>query len=207
MTKKKLYAHIVLDRSGSMESCRDSTIGAVNEYVNGLAMEADMSARVSLTLFDTDHIDLIHDNLKAKEFPKLSRESFVPRGGTPLNDAIGKTVAAIDASTRREGESVVLVVVTDGFENASTEYTKDAVKALLDGRQKDKNWLVIYLGANQDAFAEGAARGTIAANTMSYNTSNTQAAMSAVTRRTMAFAASGSVAEGGFTDDERKKAS
>ena len=104
-------------------------------------------------------IDLIVDNVKAKDCPKLTRETFEPRGCTPLNDAIGRTVAKIDGEKRRDGENIAFVILTDGQENASQEYTKDAVKKLLDGRQKDKNWLVIYLGANQDAFAEGVGRG------------------------------------------------
>jgi Mg-chelatase subunit ChlD len=206
MTKKKLYAHVLLDRSGSMESCRDSTISAFNEYVGGLAGDDAVSARVSLTIFDSNSIDLIHDNIKAKELPKLTREVFVPRGSTPLNDAIGKTVAKIDGETRREGENVAFVILTDGMENASTEYTKDAIKKLLDGRQADKNWLVIYLGANQDAFAEGAARGTVAMNTMNFAPTAMSATMKAATRATMSYAASGSRASAAFTDEERKKA-
>lgn len=206
MPKKRLYAHVVLDRSGSMESCRDSTIDAFNEYVNGLSSDEAVSARVSLTIFDSTSVDLLHDNVKAKEMPKLTRETFVPRASTPLNDAIGKTVAKIDAETRREGENVALVVLTDGHENASTEYTKDAIKKLLESRQKDKNWLVIYLGANQDAWAEGATRGTSFGNTMTYDTSNTKAAMAAVTRATMSYAATGNASAASFTTEERKRA-
>lgn len=206
MTKKRLYAHVLLDRSGSMESCRKSTIDAFNEYVAGLAADDAVSARVSLTLFDDAGIDLIHDNVKAKEAPKLTTETYVPRGMTPLNDAIGKTVAKIDAETRREGENVALVILTDGLENASKEFSKDAVKKLLEGRQKDKNWLVIYLGANQDAFAEGAARGMAAASTMTFDTKNLNATMKAATRSTMSYAATGSLSAATFTDDERKKA-
>ena len=156
---KKLYAHVLLDRSGSMETCRDSTIDAFNEYVNSLAKDDKVSSRVSLTTFDSESIDLIADNVKAKDCPKLTRKTFEPRACTPLNDAIGRTVARIDGEKRRDGENIAFVILTDGLENASQEYSKDAVKKLLDGRQKDKNWLVIYLGANQDAFAEGAARG------------------------------------------------
>ena len=59
MDRKRLYAHVLLDRSGSMESCRDSTISAFNEYVNTLRMDAAISARISLTLFDDQSIDLV----------------------------------------------------------------------------------------------------------------------------------------------------
>lgn len=203
---KKLYAHVLLDRSGSMETCRDATIDAFNEYVNGLSSDDGVSARVSLTIFDTMSIDLIHDNLKAKDCPKLTRETFVPRGGTPLNDAIGRTVTRIDGEKRRGGENVAFVILTDGQENASQEYTKDAVKKLLDGRQKDKNWLVIYLGANQDAFAEGVGRGFQASHTMNFRTANVGHAMRAASRSSMDYAVSGSLMDAAFTEDERSLA-
>jgi hypothetical protein len=60
MAKKKLYAHILLDRSGSMESCRDTAIGAFNEYVNSLRLNGDLAARISLTIFDDRSIDRPH---------------------------------------------------------------------------------------------------------------------------------------------------
>lgn len=206
MTKKRLYAHVILDRSGSMETSRDITIDAFNEYVNGLAADENISARVSLTIFDDQSIDLIRDNIKAKLCAKLDRDSYRPRGMTPLFDAIGKTVAKVDAEARREGEKVVLVILTDGQENASHEYSKDAIKKLFDGRQKDKGWLVLFLGANQDAFAEGGHIGTYAGNTMNFSTANVGASMKAAARSSMAYAGSGSLAAAAFTDDERHAA-
>jgi len=211
MTQKLLYAHVLIDRSGSMKSCRDSTIDAFNEYVSSLANDPDVDAAVSLSLFDSGHaqalrLKLVFDGKKAADMPKLTRETFVPAGGTPLNDAIGKTVERIDGEWHRPGEGIALVILTDGQENASKEFTKDAIKKLLDGRQKDKNWLVIYLGANQDAFAEGAVRGMSAANTMGYSVQNVGATMKAAARSTAMYAATGSATLAQFTDEERKKA-
>lgn len=206
MSKNRLYAHVVLDRSGSMASCRNSTIDAFNEYLTGLAADNTLSSRVSLTIFDTGGIDLIRDNVKAKDCPKLTAEEFVPRASTPLYDAIGKTVAVIDKREAREGENVALVILTDGQENASQAFTKESVKALLDSRQKDKNWLVIYLGANQDAFAEGAKFGTMAESTMTYDTHSVKSTLAAAARSTRSFAATGSLHDAQFTADERAKA-
>jgi Mg-chelatase subunit ChlD len=206
MSKKRLYAHILLDRSGSMEECRDSTIGAFNEYVNTLHADDAVSARVSLTLFDDQSIDLVFDKQKARDLPKLTEETFVPRGMTPLNDAIGKTADKIDRETLRAGENVALVILTDGLENASREYSRDAVRKLLERVQKEKNWLVIYLGANQDAFAEGATRGTVAANTMTYDADRMPQAVGAAARSTITYARSASPAAAAFTPAERKAA-
>jgi Mg-chelatase subunit ChlD len=206
MSKKRVHAHILLDRSGSMEECRDSTISAFNEYVNTLRADADISARVSLTLFDDQSIDLVFDRQKAKDMPKLTKETFVPRGMTPLNDAIGKTADRIDKETLREGENVAFVILTDGLENASREYSREAVRKLLDRVQKEKNWLVIYLGANQDAFAEGAARGTVAANTMTFDVAQMPQAVGAAARSTKAYARMASPAAAAFTEAERAAA-
>jgi hypothetical protein len=202
----RLYVHILLDRSGSMEQCRDVAIGAFNEYVGSLKAKQGLGARVSLTLFDDVGIDLVHDAVGAAAFPMLTRETFQPRGMTPLNDAIGRTVAEMDKAVLLDGEHVAFVILTDGLENASKEYNKEAVRHLLEGRQKDKGWLVIYLGANQDAFAEGATRGMAAGNTLAFDVQAMPAAMRAVTRASAAFAEGASPAAAAFTPTERAKA-
>ena len=206
MAEDKLYAHVLLDRSGSMESCRDTTIDAFNEYVGSLAMKEDLTARLSLTLFDSEGIDLIEDSVEAGKFPKLTREQFEPRAMTPLFDAIGKTVSHIDRIKLCKGENVALVILTDGLENNSREFDRAAVRALIEGRQKDKGWLVIYLGANQNAWAEGAAIGMHAGNVMDYDTANIGATMAATARRSLAYAQTGDAGAEAFTDEERRRA-
>lgn len=206
MSKKRLYAHILLDRSGSMEECRESTISAFNEYVNTLGNDANVSARISLTFFDSQGIDLVFDRLKPRDTPKLTHKTFVPRGMTPLNDAIGKTAAKIDKEILRDGENVAFVILTDGLENASTEYSREAVRKLLARVQKEKNWLVIYLGANQDAFAEGAARGVAAAQSMTYDVDRVPEVVGAAARSTLRYAQAESPAAAAFTPAERAAA-
>jgi hypothetical protein len=99
------------------------------------------------------------------------------------------------------------VISTDGQENASTEHKRATIKALLDERQK-QGWLVLYLGANQDAFAEGGFMGTQVANTMNYaatsvGTRNSFAAASGATRR---YASTGQMSAAAFTTEERDAA-
>ncbi|MBX3575649.1 MAG: VWA domain-containing protein [Rhizobiaceae bacterium] len=206
MSKKRLYAHVLLDRSGSMEACRDTTISAFNEYVNSLKTNPEISARISLTIFDDQSIDLIIDRQKARDVVALTKEVYVPRGMTPLNDSIAKTANAIESVPLRDEERVSFVIVTDGLENASREYSRDAVRKLLERLQAEKNWLVLYLGANQDAFAEGAARGVAAAQSMDFDVQRMPAAMSAVRRSTMAFAETASRTLAAFTPGERAAA-
>jgi uncharacterized protein YegL len=205
MNKNHLYVHILLDRSGSMEECRDTAIGAVNEYVHSLRVDETLSARLSVTLFDSGGIDALFDRVPLEAVPAMTREIFVPRGMTPLNDAIGKTIARIDETVLLKGETVAFVILTDGLENASSEYSKAAVKALIEGRQRDRNWMVLYLGANHDAFAEGAARGLSVGSTLPFDTECMPAAMKAVARASRAFAAAPSV-EPAFTASERANA-
>lgn len=206
MAKKKLYAHILLDRSGSMEDCRDTTIDAFNEYVNSLRSDENLSARISLTLFDDQSIDLIHNRVKARDLPRLTRDVFVPRGMTPLNDAIGRTVIAMDKAELREEERVALVILTDGLENASVEHTKETVKALLERCQTEKNWLVIYLGANHDAFAESHARGIAPARSMVFDKPRLSATVGAMARMSRSYAESGDAQSAEFTPSERASA-
>lgn len=210
--KKLLYAHVLLDRSGSMGPIARQTVDAFNEYVNGLAMTDGLDARISLTIFDTEGIDLIRDKVPASApQAKLAVTEFLPRAGTPLNDAIGRTISEViaDRAALRPGENVAFVILTDGLENSSREYKLDMIKALLEKVQKEYGWLVLYLGANQDAFSEGVAhRGTMAANTMQYDTHNISASLTAASRASASYGLTGSnVARGvGFTDEERKKA-
>jgi uncharacterized protein YegL len=205
--KKKLYVHVVLDRSGSMESCRDQTISALNEYVNGLAKDPEISARVSVSTFDTISIDLVRNQVPASDFKKFSREDFIPRSGTPLFDAIGKTIIEMDKVRVDDNEGVALVILTDGEENSSREHTKDSIKKLIQSRQRDKEWLVTYLGANQDAWAMGQSFGISGLNSMTFNTAYVNATMDAVGASTLRYAKASTKSLGlvssSYTDSER----
>ena len=180
MADSRLYVHVLLDRSGSMEECRDKTIGAFNEYVNSLRLQSKAGTRLSLTTFDSDGIDLVHDAVRVSDVPKLTRETFVPRALTPLFDAVGKTVATIDKVNLLPDERVSFAILTDGLENASREMTADAVKKMLLDRQERCNWLVQYLGANQSAWEAGAQIGVAAAHSMDFGTAHVDCAMASI---------------------------
>jgi hypothetical protein len=190
-----------------MEIVRDDTIGAFNAYVGEIAKDLPGS-RLSLTQFDSQGIDLVIDNAKIGDVPRLTRETFIPRGGTPLLDAIGNVAAKLDAL---KADRKALVILTDGQENASREWKKETVRKMLEAHQEKDGWLVIYLGANQDAFAEGFSFGTQAGNTMNFaatkgGMSNTMASAARATRSYFAAAtASAGQADASFTTDERLK--
>lgn len=210
---KRLIAHVLLDRSGSMGAVAQQTVDAYNEYVNGLAHTAGLDARISLTIFDSISIDLIRENVPVTSAAaKLTMEEFVPRGNTPLNDAIGQTVSKVRAEAPTD--PVAFVILTDGLENSSREYPGrnglEMIKLLLAEVQKEPwGWLVLFLGANMDAFSEGVhSRGTQHAHTMGFTTANVGATMQAAARASGSYGLHGSSAhpDVDFTEEERKKA-
>lgn len=211
MSDNRLYVHILLDRSGSMEACRDTTIKAFNDYIAKLKDAWRTPARVSLTLFDSESIDLVRVAVPAASMPLLSRETFVPRGSTPLLDAIGRTVAAVDKADLAADERVALVILTDGQENASREHSRESVRKLLAGRQEDKGWLVLFLGANQDAFHEARSVGIDAAYAMSYDVGKEAQSLSGVDASIRRYMAAPSAKAGRlraeFSQEERAAAS
>ena len=87
----------LLDRSGSMNSCKDETITGFNAYISGLT---DPKMKFTLTQFDSQGIDIIHNAVPLSKVECLTQKSYVPRGSTPLFDAIGKTVRATEQEAK-----------------------------------------------------------------------------------------------------------
>ena len=200
----KLYAHVVLDRSGSMQSCASDAVGGYNAY----AAKLPETARVSLTLFDSEGVDLIRDGV-APAVAGLRADEYVPRAATPLYDGIGRTIA--EAEKRCAGfDRVALVILTDGHENASREFTRDDILKLLTRKQEQDGWLVIYLGANQDAWEVGQKFGSASPNTMSFDAMNASVVMASAADATNRYVASRNEQlgrrEAGFSKEERERA-
>lgn len=202
----KLTVHVVLDRSGSMMSIKDDTIGSFNSYVETLAKENPKSI-LSLTTFASDRegIKTVIDSQLITEIEPLTDKTYVPSGGTPLYDAIGHVVSKL---SEEKAKNKALVIITDGEENSSREYNNLAIKKLLEEKQKKENWLVIFLGADQDAFAEGAKFGASAATTMTFKKSagGMTKGFAAAARATSSYADTSLLGSATFTTQERKEA-
>ncbi len=164
----------ILDRSGSMSSVIDDAIGGFNEFLNK-QKELDEDATMTVALFD-DRYDLLYNNVDLQEVKKMTRRDWSPRGMTALYDAIGKTINDVASKILKMKKSkrpdkVLVAIVTDGYENASKEYSDQDVKRLIKKKEKD-DWQFIYLAADQDAFSVGATFGIRGGNTFTYtNTS------------------------------------
>jgi len=159
-TPTHLHLYFLLDRSGSMETIATDIIGGVNSFV--AQQHADgRDACMTLVQFDSqDPFEIVSDATALDAFRPLTTASFSPRGGTPLFDAIGRTIKratereAARAAAGEELEEILVVIVTDGEENSSTNYSKDAIADLISAKEA-LGWTFAYLGANQDAFAVG----------------------------------------------------
>lgn len=199
---------VLLDRSGSMESIKSDTEGGFNAFVDE-QREASGDVRVTLAQFDTEY-DVVYANRRVDDVPPLQLQ---PRGMTALYDAVGKVITDVGAELAAMPEherpgAVVIVVLTDGHENSSREWTHDAVRAAIRRQESEYSWSFMFLGANMDAVETGKKLGFDADKSLTY--AATGAGVSA------AFAASGRVARemampsatrvAGFSDEERAAA-
>lgn len=200
----------VLDRSGSMEAVRDDTIAGFNHFINEQRQVAG-EAHLTLTQFDHEY-EVVHRTRPLAEVPLLDRHAFVPRGRTALLDAIGRMM--IDTGERlarlpeadRPGQ-VLLVILTDGHENASREFSRERIFQMIQHQREVYNWQVIFLGADQDAVAAAAKYGIDNGAAMSYagDGQGTRDAMSSLNAATHRFRRSGRRrADSFFTDQERE---
>jgi len=179
---------LILDRSGSMSGRETDVIGGVNTFIIEQQKLPD-SASIAFVRFDTGAIERFKPMQALNECKLLTPDDFQPRGGTPLLDAIGTTINQLDEDWKREQpERAIVVIVTDGEENASNEYTKAKIQAMIKTRQDSGKWAFIYLGANVDAFAEAGSMGISMANTAGYsNTVKGIKAMYATTSDTVSM--------------------
>ena len=165
--KKNLTEMVfILDRSGSMQHLTSDTIGGFNSMIENQKNE-DGEAYITTVLFD-DQYELLHDHINILEVQPITNKEYYARGCTALLDAIGKTINSVgsrlSATPEEERpEKVVFIITTDGYENASAEFTKQAVKDMIEHQQDKYSWTFIFLGANMDAVGEAASLG-IAAN-------------------------------------------
>lgn len=163
---KNDYTHIsiILDRTGSMESIRNDTIGGFNTFLKD-QKEQPGTATLTLVQFDTqDPYEVIHRFKPIQEVPELTHETYVPRASTPLLDAMGRGINDIEKSIAdiKEEEcpsKVVVVVITDGQENSSREFKKDQIVKMIKEKTEKYNWQFVFLSADLNAFMDAGAMG------------------------------------------------
>jgi hypothetical protein len=198
---------LVVDRSGSMSSIRADAEGGINTL---LAEQAAQPGQALLTLvhFDTEY-EFVHRGVPVSRVPPYR---LLPRGMTALLDAVGRAIAETGERLARTAEAerpglVVFVVVTDGQENSSREYTKARIKEMIEHQQSVYNWQFTFLGANQDAFAEAGGLGIDASGVANYAPGKVGAAYRGTSdklSRMRKQRSAGEEVSNAFTDKERE---
>lgn len=146
----------IIDRSGSMGGLESDTIGGFNATLEA-HREQEGEAYVSTVLFDNE-VEVLHDRLSIADVKPITSKEYWVRGCTALLDAVGRSVNHINRvhgylPEEARPEHTIVVITTDGMENASREYTYDDVKKLITGKEA-QGWQFLFLGANIDAAAE-----------------------------------------------------
>lgn len=174
----------IIDESGSMFTVKNETITGINEQIQALKQDTSIDTRVTFVTFNYD-VKFRYENIPISDINEITEKDYEPMGLTALNDAI---VDAVSKEKAREYESAdvsrLIVIVTDGLENASKEYSKlndgcNKVADILKDVQAE-GWTISYLGANQDLTEVKKSYGLKTSNIASY-TSNSGGTKNAFT--------------------------
>lgn len=213
---KSLDTHylLILDRSGSMTSCWNSTIEGLNEQIGsirGLDEEyPEQRYFITLVVFD-GKIETILDDVPVSEVKNFTGKEFPPRGFTALHDAMGFSIKNLKEKLDKKDDdsnsisTALVVVMTDGHENCSSEYKAESIKKLIDELNETGAWTISYMGANQDAVLTASQFGIYAANSVTYSSTSagadaayktlTRAVISKAKMSNLAFNASASLGD------------
>lgn len=155
--KTKIYNLVIIDESGSMWHIKQEAIDSVNETIQTIRSAQEkfdnQEHLVTLVTFNSD-VKTVYDCLPVSYLKELTDDSYQPNRSTALYDAMGSSITTL-SNKIKEGDKVLVTVVTDGQENASVEYSGAAVKALVNNC-KSKGWVFAYIGANHDVKKVGA---------------------------------------------------
>lgn len=147
----------IVDRSGSMGAIAAAAIDGFNRFLDQ-QKRLPGAARLSLVLFDHEY-RLVYDALDIHQVPPLDAATYVPRGMTALRDAVGRTIDTVAArvAAAEPPAQVIVAILTDGLENASTDYHPTQIIDMIETQRRDHGWHFVFLAANQEAVATAAA--------------------------------------------------
>jgi Mg-chelatase subunit ChlD len=198
------YIAFVLDRSGSMSNCWGDTVGAGREFLQSQANAEGRTAELTFVLFDDEYLCSVQSEPLTSQLAS-SVDFQRPRGNTALLDAIGRTVSTVGSelaarSDDTRPEHVILVVLTDGHENNSKEYTLPKIKEMVEHQRVTYGWQFIFLGADLSAIGTGVSMGFSADSSASYSTAKMSATMDSMSSAVLRGRSTGVSA---YTDEER----
>ncbi|HEY3338910.1 MAG TPA: VWA domain-containing protein [Propionicimonas sp.] len=178
------HIEFVLDRSGSMHSIREDIEGGFDAFIADQRSHPGQCT-VSLAQFDNEY-ETVFTAIDVREVLPLALQ---PRGATAMLDAIGRSVIALGErlSALQEAErpgTVIVAIMTDGMENASREFTHEAVKELITRQEQAYDWQFLYMGADQDAIEVGASIGVRPDRSLTYARGKSREAYAATSKLT-----------------------
>ncbi len=192
--KQRVLVNFLQDRSGSMSTKVRDVIGGFNLYLEALAKEPLVEYGFSLTLFDTAP-ELRYTAVPLAKVAKLDETSYRPSGGTALFDAIGNSVQTVSPDGF---DKIITVIMTDGEENSSREWTMQAIRELIRTKEAAGNWTFVFMGANLEAFGQGAAMGVKRGNSTQYDPADYRGVYRSLAHNTNLFSSSPAPAEVDF---------
>jgi uncharacterized protein YegL len=173
-----------------MESTREDVIGGFNAFVTEQQSQPG-ECRLTMLQFDSQGTDFLYVAVPIAQVVPMRRQDFVPRGGTPLFDAIAQAITLTDTrvKTITDPEVQLFVIITDGDENSSRKYTDKTQIAVMIEERQGKGWVFTFLGANLNAYAAGRDIGIAAQNVSSFaaDSGGTAAAYASVSSNTAAM--------------------
>jgi hypothetical protein len=166
----------IIDKSGSMEPITAESIEGFNNFLNEQKNE-EGTASVTLYLFN-DNLNIVYENYSIESAPYLNLNYYSPTGGTALLDALGTVIdsTGVRLSNTPENlrpEKVLICILTDGKENQSRIYTRTEILKKITHQTVHYNWIFVFLGANQDSFAEAEKMGISREYTSGFSSSKT----------------------------------
>ncbi len=170
---KQDYTHItvIVDKSGSMQKTAGDTIGSINDFVQ---KQKEVKGNCSYQLVQFDNVVEVGPFFETiAEAPVLTTETYRPRGNTALLDAVGVTLNTLGDRLAKTPEAerpskVIFVIMTDGEENSSKEFTSETINQMINHQRDVYKWEFVFLGANQDAIKVGTSLGVLAGGALTY---------------------------------------
>ena len=186
------WINFILDKSGSMSGIQSDTIGGFNSYLKDLQKRKE-KVLFTLSMFDTE-IKRICTNLDVKKVEPLNDNIYQPGGNTALYDAVMETVEDLHKEVKNmENKPAILVVVmTDGEENSSAKHDQKCFRDFVKKSEREGNWTFVYLGANQNSWANASQVGLAMGNVgnWSADSEGTRGAFASLSANSVTFMAS-----------------
>ena len=185
-----LNSYILLDRTGSMNNIWDEALGSVNAYVDSVITPddgPDVVNDITFSVFDAQdglQFDTLRRNVSGEDWAVVTTDEVRPRGMTPLFDAIGRMVSLAEEDNP---DKAVIVIMTDGHENASREFSRENVRDVFD-RVEKRGWAVVFLGAEFASFGDADAAGVNRSSQMAVSSDRLGATMENLAQHNRAYA-------------------